>query len=289
MADRPGVDVAIDSGTTIRLARIMRSDGRSLTGTVAHGLLRGPIPGEGHPAELGQLVSSLGEAGLDAIVVSPGFLRANARSLSGRCAPGIVLCLDWTNQFRGADELGYAEGRSTLVASVDDAVRLGADAVMTYLFLGSQDAQIEAAEVERNGRISRRCEELGVVRIIETMARGSRLAADEERNARYVALHSRIAAEIGCDLVKTEWTGSPASFSEVVYACPVPVLVAGGPRTDRPEDAVEMARLAVEAGAAGVVFGRNIVQADDPTAVVRALAELIHGPSAQEASVTSRP
>jgi DhnA family fructose-bisphosphate aldolase class Ia len=63
------------------------------------------------------------------------------RSLSGRCAPGIVLCLDWTNQFRGADELGYAEGRSTLLASVDDAVRLGADAVMTYLFLGAYSAQ----------------------------------------------------------------------------------------------------------------------------------------------------
>lgn len=275
MTRRSGA-AGLDSGTTIRLARIMRSDGRSLTGTVAHGLLRGPIAHEGEPAELGRVVSSLGEAGLDAIVVSPGFLRTNARWLSGRCAPGIVLCLDWTNQFRGVEELGYEEGRSTLVASVDDAVRLGADAVMTYLFLGSEDAGVEAREVERNARVSRRCEELGVVRIIETMARGSRLSVDEERAARHVALHSRVAAEIGCDLVKTEWTGSRASFSEVVDACPVPILVAGGPRTDRPGDAVEMARLAVEAGAAGVVYGRNIVQAKDPVSVVRGLADVIH-------------
>jgi fructose-bisphosphate aldolase, class I len=266
----------LDSGTTIRSSRIVRSDGRALVGTVAHGLLRGSIPGEGDPRELGRMVSSLGQAGLDAIVTSPGFLRQNARWLSGRAAPGIVLCLDWTNQFRGEEDLGYPEGRSTSVASVDDAVRLGADAVMTYLFLGSEDAEVEAREVDRNARISRRCEELGIVRIIETMARGSRVPIDEERAARYVSLHSRIAAEIGCEFVKTEWTGSAATFSEVTRDCPVPVLVAGGPKAERPEDAVGMARLALDAGAVGVVYGRNIVQAPDPASMVRALAEAIH-------------
>ena len=116
---------------------------------------------------------SLGQAGSDAIVTSPGVLRQNEGWLSGRGAPGIVLCLDWTNQFRGPDDLGFEEGRSTLVASVDDALRLGADAVMTYLFLGSDHAAVESRETERNVRISRRCEELGIVRIIETMARSS--------------------------------------------------------------------------------------------------------------------
>ena len=267
-----------NAGKVIRLARLMRPDGRTLVATVAHGLLRGPIPDEGRPIDLGPLATSLGIAGVDGIVVSPGFLQANAVYLAGRCAPAIVLCVDWTNQFRPTDGgLGFSEGRTTTVASVEDAARLGADAVMTYLFVGSDDPAVEAEEVRRNAAVSRRCEELGIVRIIETMARGARVPVDDERKAEYVALHCRMAYEIGCDLVKTEWTGDRESFAQVVDACPAPILVAGGPKSSTPSGAVGLAVDAIAAGAAGVVFGRNIVQAQDPVAVVRAVSAAIHG------------
>lgn len=269
--------MSINSGKVIRHARLMRADGRSFVATLAHGLLRGPIEDEGRPADLGPLAASLGSAGIDGIVVSPGFLQANAIHLAGRDAPAIVLCVDWTNQFRPRDEgLGFDEGRTTTVASVEDAVRLGADAVMTYLFLGSADASVEAEEIRRNAAVSRACEQLGVVRIIETMARGARLPVADELKPELVALHSRIAYEIGCDLVKTEWTGSVDLFRRVVEACPAPILIAGGAKLADPADAVRLAAEAIEAGAAGVVFGRNIVQADDPVAAARAVAAAIH-------------
>lgn len=255
----------------------MRPDGRSFVTTLAHGLLRGPIPDEGRPADLGPLAEALATAGVDGLVVSPGFLQANVRHLAGRSAPAIVLCVDWTNQFRPANgALGFPEGRTTSVASVEDAARLGADAVMTYLFIGSDDPAVEAEEVRRNAAVSRACEQFGIVRIIETMARGARMSPEDEQRTDLVALHSRIAYEIGCDLVKTEWTGSVESFTRVVEACPAPILVAGGPKLSKPSGALRLAADAIAAGAAGVVFGRNVVQADDPIAVASSIVGVVH-------------
>jgi class I fructose-bisphosphate aldolase len=223
-------------------------------------------------------------AGMDALVVSPGFLQANAGYLAGRSAAGIILGLEWTNTFRDPDSaLGFREGRSTVVGTVEDALRLGADAVMTYIFVGYEDPAAEAEHVRWNAEISRQCEQLGMVRIIETMARGARVPEEMERKKEYVELHARIAYEIGCDLIKTEWTGDAGSFQQVVEAAPVPILLAGGPRRD-PIEALRVAEEAIGAGAMGLVFGRNVVQAHNQEAMVMALSRVVHdGASAEEA------
>ncbi len=179
--------------------------------------------------------------------------------------------------FRDRDSrLGFPEGRQSLIAHVEDAVRWGADAVMTYLFLGFDDAEAEARQVELNGLISRECERYGMVRIIETMARGSRLGAKEVYQPEYVRMHTRIAAEVGADLIKTDYTGDAESFRLVTERCPVPILAAGGPRTDSPRGALEIARNVMDAGGIGLVFGRNIVQAADPARMTAALAGIVH-------------
>jgi class I fructose-bisphosphate aldolase len=276
-----------DSGRRIRLGRVIdERDGRSVVATVAHGLLRGPLLGEEPPAAMGPHLQALCGAGLDAIVMSPGFLRTNAQYLSGRRSPGIIVCLDWTNAFRDRETaLGFDEGRSAAIGTVEDALRLGADAVMTYLFLGAQDPSVEAEGVRQNALVSRACEQLGVVRIIETMARGARVPDDETTRPEYIALACRIAFELGCDLIKTEWTGSSESFRTVVGTSPLPILVAGGPRTGRPIEALRLAQDATAAGAAGVVFGRNIVQAEDSVGMAAALRRIVHeDASAEEAA-----
>jgi class I fructose-bisphosphate aldolase len=281
------VDVTSDSGRSIRLGRVLDGrDGRSVVATVAHGLLRGALPGEEPPAAMGRYLEALGTAGIDAIVMSPGVLRSNAQHLAGRGSPGIIICLDWTNAFRDRESsLGFVEGRSAAIGTVEDALRMGADAVLTYLFLGAGDPSVEAEGVRQNALISRACDELGVVRIIEAMIRGARLPSDETTRADYVALACRTAFEIGCDLIKTEWTGSTESFRAVVGASPLPILVAGGPRTGRPIEALRLAQDAIEAGAAGVVFGRNIVQIEDSVGMVTALRRVVHGSgSADEAA-----
>jgi DhnA family fructose-bisphosphate aldolase class Ia len=277
-----------NAGKCIRLARLVNPhDHRSVIATVAHGLLRGPMSGEGVPSELGGVVKKLGQAGIDGIVVSPGFLQANATYLAGRNAPGIVLCLEWNNVFRDRElALGYREGRSTMMGGVEDALRLGADAVMTYIFLGYDDPELEANLVRENAILSRECERLGMVRIIETMARGARLSEDQVYRKEYVALHSRIAYEVGCDFIKTEWTGDVDSFREAVRACPIPIFLAGGPHTARPLDALKLAEQAIQAGAMGLVFGRNIIQAANREGMAAALKKVVHdGWPAEQAAV----
>jgi fructose-bisphosphate aldolase, class I len=144
------------------------------------------------------------------------------------------------------------------LAGPEYALANGADAVLTYLIIGTGDMEFEAHEISRNAQIARECERLGVPLIVESLTRGKgieRPAAPE-----HVRLHTRIAAELGADLIKTEYTGDPASMAEVVKICPLPVLVLGGARKGSDDDSLEIVHAAVRAGAAGVFFGRSVFQ-----------------------------
>lgn len=269
------VNFQVPTNKAIRMARIVNpSDGRSLVGTVAHGLLRGPLEGEEPADQLGVAAREAGAAGLDAIMIGPGALGRFARDLAGRSAPGLIVCLEWTSEFREGPRTSRAEPRSSIIGTVEDALSLSADGIMSYVFLGWDDPVAEAAHVAANAALSRECERLGVVRMIEIMVRG-RDFVDDHFRADYIANAARIAAEIGCDLVKVEWPGSAAGMAEVVRACPVPVLVAGGGLLPHPE-VVAMAEEALRGGAAGFVVGRNIVQATSRSELIRDLAAAVH-------------
>jgi DhnA family fructose-bisphosphate aldolase class Ia len=264
-------------GQRIRLGRVVNPEtGRGVVATIAHGAFLGPLTGEPEPGDTARFVRALGDAGADAVLVTPGTLAQAAHGFVGRGAPGSMVVLDWTNQFREDPALaGFPEGRPALVSSVEDALRLGADAVLTYLFLGLDDPRAEADLVAYNGRVSRDCERLGVARAIEFMARG-RKVGERARDPQLVRLGVRLAAEIGADVIKCEWTGDVESFRQVVRSCAVPVFVAGGPSAAGPLAALELAHEAIRAGAQGLVFGRNVVQAPSPTRMVAALAGIVH-------------
>ena len=89
-------------------------------------------------------------------------------------------------------------------------------------------------------------------------------------------LAARAGAELGADIVKTSYTGDPRTFEKLVAVCPVPVVVAGGPRKGTTRDLLEMVKEAVDCGAAGVALGRNVWQSSDPARTTRALADIIH-------------
>jgi len=91
-----------------------------------------------------------------------------------------------------------------------------------------------------------------------------------------VAHAARLGAEIGADIIKTNYTGSPETFRDVVRGCPVPVIIAGGPKAKTVEDILQMAYDAVQCGGAGVSIGRNVFQHKDPTAMVKALSAIVH-------------
>jgi fructose-bisphosphate aldolase/2-amino-3,7-dideoxy-D-threo-hept-6-ulosonate synthase len=104
-----------------------------------------------------------------------------------------------------------------------------------------------------------------------------------EHGVEHVALAARVAAELGADLVKTVYTGDPDSFREVTRGCPVPVVVAGGSKTDE-RATLELIAGAMEGGAAGISIGRNAFQHPAPDRFVRAAAAIVHeGRSVEEA------
>jgi DhnA family fructose-bisphosphate aldolase class Ia len=181
--------------------------------------------------------------------------------------PGIIVRIDWTTLWGtlGGNESG--ELRSCLLARPEDAMRSGADAVLTYLAVGTGDSDFETKEVARNADVARECERIGMPLIIETLARGKNV--ENPSDPKWLKLHTRMAAELGADLVKTDYAGDPQAMRRVVGDCPVPILVLGGSRYSSDGEALALIHAVADAGAAGVFFGRNVFQAHDMESFLR--------------------
>lgn len=262
----------INTGKTIRLGRILDPrTGRAAVVAFDHGVHLGVIPGNTHP---GKTLEVLAEAGADAFLVGAGTAREFASIFTGRGAPGLILRADWTNRWRDEAALGFAEGRGRMIATVEDAVRLGADAVLAYMFIGYENPDDEARQVESVARMVQECESAGMGCIIEPMPRGKHVG-DDWYNARYIALGARMACEIGADILKTDYSGSADSFKGVIDVSFRPVLIAGGPKTNSPREALAMLRGALDAGASGMFIGRNVFQAPDPARMMRVMRAMI--------------
>ncbi|MQA02734.1 MAG: hypothetical protein GEV07_08455 [Streptosporangiales bacterium] len=262
-------------GTRRRLARFADgATGRSLVIALSHGMLMGRVPGLAGVEERVGLVERAVRAGVTGLILSPGQLRECADLLAQPGGPGVWLTVGWTNLWR-SDEAAdlahdYADGTYREVVDPKTAVALGADGCHVYLLLGATDPQVEADDVARVATYVQRAHEYGMPVLVEAMVRGPR-AAGAERAPGHVAFAARIAAEVGADMLKLEYPGSADALAGVVADVAVPVLVLGGSK--RPFDEVRAeATDVVRAGAQGVVYGRNVFQADDPD---RALADLV--------------
>lgn len=246
-----------DRGKSIRLNRLLRARHRNAGALIVaydHPLVHGPIPGTIDPAaQIRRFVL----ADIDGLLLNPGTLRQCGDSVLTDRPPALIMRIDWTSVWRQ----GPDNPASCNIASPEDALRLGADAVLTFMIVGTGDNNFERDEIARNARIARECERLGLPLIIEALARGRDVKSPA--SPEWLSFHSRVAAELGADAVKTEYSGDIASMRTVVEACPVPILVLGGSKSDTEDAALDVIRSAMQAGAAGVFFGRNVFQAED--------------------------
>ncbi|MEZ0161222.1 2-amino-3,7-dideoxy-D-threo-hept-6-ulosonate synthase, partial [Streptomyces griseorubens] len=158
-----------------------------------------------------------------------------------------------------------------VVTEVEEALRLGADAVSVHVNVGSDDERQQIGDL---GRIADACDRWNLPLLAMVYPRGPRVA--DPRDPRLVAHAVTVAAELGADLVKTVFLGSVAEMLDLTAACPVPVLVAGGPAMPTEEDVLAYVRDALAGGAGGVAMGRNIFQAADPRRLASEVARLIH-------------
>lgn len=245
-------------GKQIRLRRILQPDRGTLVIAFDHPLVLGPIPGTLDP---GRQIQRFVDAKADAILLNLGSLRYFAEAVQSASAPGLIARLDWTTAFNESAKTSANGFQTCLVAHPEDALRAGADAVISFLFMGSGDAEFEKKEIQRVGELARECESCGIPLIVESLARGPQV--ENPRDPKWLMLHTRVAAELGANIIKTEAADDIETMRKVVGACPIPILVLGGTRSNSDEEVVSVVRSIVQSGAAGVFFGRNIFQADD--------------------------
>ena len=160
------------------------------------------------------------------------------------------------------------------VSPVEDAVRLGADAIAMALTFGSTQQPHLLSSL---AALVREAEPVSMPVIVHAYPNGELVPPEERFSAKQVSYASRLAMEFGVDIVKTFYTGSAETFAQVVEtAAPALVVAAGGPRLETDTDVLEMAYNVVQAGAAGITFGRNIWQSGDTASMIRALRHILH-------------
>lgn len=243
-------------GRDIRLARIL-NEGKMLCIPMDHGISNGPIKGL---EDIHSVIYECSSAGLTCVLVNKGIIKSMPRP------PNIGLIA----HFSASTSIGPAPNRKMLIGSVEEAIRLGADAVSLHINIGSKE---EPEMLQKLGIISDKCDEWSVPLVAMMYPRGENIK--NPHDPEIVAHAARVGAEAGADVVKTVYTGDPASFRRVVRGCPVPIVIAGGPKANTDREILEMCEGAMMAGAKGVTFGRNIFQHKNPPTIVRALYKII--------------
>ena len=225
-----------------------------------HGVTVGPIRGLENMKET---VDNIVNGGANAIVLHKGLVRGGHRG-SGKDI-GLIIHLS------GSTSLAPDPNFKVLVCTVEEAVRLGADAVSIHVNLGAED---ESEMLRDFGVISKKSTEWGIPLLAMMYTRGQKIK--NQFDAAVVKHAARVGAELGADIVKVNYTGSAESFREVTGGCPVPVVIAGGEKMETDKEILEMVEGAMKGGAAGVSIGRNAFQHKDPIGIVKAIASVVH-------------
>lgn len=245
----------MDWGLRNRLAQLIQKDGRALFLPIDHGYFQGPTTKLEQP---GKTIAPLLPYA-DAIMLTRGILRscvdpANTKPIILRVSGGTSV-------------VGKDLANEGIITSVKEAIRLNASAVSISIFVGSE---YEHQTLQNLSRLVDECEEYGIP-VMAVTAVGKEL---EKREARYLALCCRIAAELGAKVVKTYYCKE--GFDKVVKGCPVPVVIAGGPKCETEKEVFEFVYDGIQKGAIGVNLGRNIWQHEESVAMIRAIRAIVH-------------
>lgn len=248
-------------GKALRLERIFNRDSeRTIIVPLDHGVSVGPIYGL---VDLRETVNSVAGGGANAVLMHKGLVRCGHRG--GGKDIGLIVHLS------ASTSQSPFPNAKTLVASIEDAITLGADAVSLHINLGDE---AEGQMLHDFGEITSKAARWGIPVLAMIYARGPKV--ENQFDVEVVKHCARVGVELGADVVKVPYTGSAETFSDVVAACCVPVVIAGGEKMENTRDIIQMAHDSVLAGGRGLSIGRNIFQADDPKRLVQAMHGVVH-------------
>ena len=243
----------MDWGKKNRMSKLFREDGKCFYLPIDHGYFLGPTRCLEEP---GQTIAPLAPYA-DALFVTRGVLRAciepvNSLPIILRVSGGSSVLKDLSNE--------------EITTSIEEVLRLNASAVGLSVFIGSD---YEKQTVMNLAKLVNDCSTYGIP-VMAVTAVGHEM---DKRDARFLALAGRIFAEMGADVVKTYWC---ENFEKVVEGCPVPVVIAGGPKVDTEKEVFDFVYDGIQRGAAGLNLGRNVWQNPNPVPVMRALEAIVH-------------
>ena len=248
-------------GKAIRLERIFnRNTKRTIIVPMDHGTTVGPIAGI---VDMREAVGAIVEGGANAVLMHKGLVRCGHRS-PGKDI-GLIVHLS------ASTTLSPFPNAKTLVGTVEDAVRLGADAVSVHVNLGDES---EAKMLTDFGQVTSTAQSWGIPVLAMVYARGPKVRS--EFDPEIVAHCARVGVELGADVVKVPYTGDVDTFGHVVDSCCVPVVIAGGPKLDSTRAFLQMVHDSISAGGSGLSVGRNVFQHKNPSLLCQALAKVVH-------------
>ena len=244
----------MDWGMENRMSRLIQPDGHCFFLPIDHGYFQGPTSCLEKPGEtIAPLLPYC-----DALFVTRGVLRAAVPAAGSK---PVILRVSG-----GSSVVGLDLANESLTTSIEEILRLNATAVGMSVFVGSD---YEKESLLNLAELVNQCEDFGIP-VMAVTAVGKEL---EKRDARYLSLCCRIAAELGARVVKTYWC---RDFDKVVCGCPVPVVMAGGPMCETELEVMEFVHDGMQNGAIGLNLGRNVWQNPHPVAMMQALRAIIH-------------
>ncbi|MHA1370032.1 MAG: 2-amino-3,7-dideoxy-D-threo-hept-6-ulosonate synthase [Promethearchaeota archaeon] len=248
-------------GKKVRMERIMnRKTKRTVIVPMDHGVTVGPVPGL---ENLPEMVDKVAEGGANA-VLGHLFVPLYGHRGYGKDV-GLIIHLS------ASTNLSLDPDSKTIVTDVEEAIKVGADAVSVHINIGAEN---EPQMLKDLGHVSKICRHWGYPLLAMMYPRGPKVKSEHDVEA--VKHAARVGAELGADIVKTNYTGDIDSFKEVVRGCPVPVIIAGGPKIEGIKNLLKVVEESLEAGGSGVAFGRNIFQAKDPILLTKAVSLIVH-------------
>lgn len=247
----------MEIGKKRRINRIFKEDGKSVIVPMDHGVTTGPLKGL---LNMQEITNKLVAGNADAIVIHKGI----AKSMN-TAKMGLIIHLT------GSTILGPDPNWKVPVCSVKEAVKLGADGVSIHINIGSDR---EPEMLKDMGLIADEASDYGLPLLAMMYIRGPKIK--NEYDAELIKHAARLGYELGADIIKTNYTGSVESFREVTKACPIPIIIAGGPKVESDRQLLRMVHDSIVAGSAGVSIGRNVFQHENPTLIVKAIKAIVH-------------
>ncbi len=254
-------------GKEIRLSKLFSSSGRAVIVAIDHGQTFGPMEGLIDYTAAAELLKEA-----DGVLLAPQMIRFSGDLFLGQGSPSVLVRGNWNTIH--CEPWHYQEAHIVKSIPLQTVVAAGADAVVASLVLQTGNQRWDARNVETFGQLAQELRELGIPLIGEVFSVGGLRERPDEFHD-YIKKMCRIICELGADAIKTFYTGE--RFAEVTEGTPIPVFALGAEKMEREADALELAEKAVAAGARGVVFGRNVVQARDPAAFLRGLKAVVNG------------